>query len=95
MSTHARSTAAACRQDGPCAAEPEASERDKFLRACKQCQGTNETAKVSGCKQVSRAVSAVVEVASEFTAPVSPRAAEKVSLRAAAKCQGRFDYSGK
>jgi len=75
MSASARLTAATCKKDGPCSEAQGASERDKFVRACKQVQKMSETAKVSGCKQVSRAISAEVEVASKFMAPASPRAA--------------------
>ena len=75
MSAPARLTAATCKKDGPCSEAQGASERDKFVRACKQVQKMSETAKVSGCKQVSRAISAEVEVASKFMAPASPRAA--------------------
>ena len=74
-SAPARLTAATCKKDGPCSEAQGASERDKFVRACKQVQNRSETAKVSGCKQVSRAISAGVEVASKFMAPASPRAA--------------------
>ena len=84
MSAPARLTAATCKKDGPCSEAQETPARERFLRACQQWQETNETAQVSGCKQVSRAVSAVVKGASQFMAQASPRAAEEASL---ANCQ--------